>query len=111
MSRFKLYTKTGDDGTTGLLSGKRVSKHHVRVKAYGTVDELNAWVGMIRNYELDANIQNTLIKIQRELMTVASQLADDTSIEVSKLVNLLDPINDDDIKYLENQIVCIVHVM
>ena len=104
MSRFKLYTKTGDDGTTGLLSGKRVSKHHVRVKAYGTVDELNAWVGMIRNYELDANIQNTLIKIQRELMTVASQLADDTSIEVSKLVNLLDPINDDDINYLENQI-------
>lgn len=104
MSRFKLYTKTGDDGTTGLLSGKRVSKHHVRIKAYGTVDELNAWVGMVRNYELDANIQNTLIKIQRELMTVASQLADDTSIEVSKLVNLLDPINDGDIKYLENQI-------
>ena len=77
MNRFKLYTKTGDDGTTGLLSGKRVSKHHVRIKAYGTVDELNAWVGMIRNFEIDNNTENTLLKIQSELMIVASQLADD----------------------------------
>ena len=53
MSSFKLYTRTGDDGTTGLLSGKRLSKHHVRIKAYGTVDELNAWVGMIRNFKTD----------------------------------------------------------
>jgi cob(I)alamin adenosyltransferase len=104
MSRFKLYTKTGDDGTTGLLSGRRVSKHHVRIKAYGAVDELNAWVGMIKNYELDVNTQNTLVKIQQELMTVASQLADDSAFEVSKLVNLLDPINVNNVKYLENQI-------
>jgi cob(I)alamin adenosyltransferase len=92
MSRYKIYTKKGDDGTTGLLSGKRVSKHHVRVKAYGTVDELNAWVGMIRNFKIDKNTENTLIKIQNELMTVASQLADDTAYEVSKLVKVLDPI-------------------
>jgi cob(I)alamin adenosyltransferase len=104
MSRFKLYTKTGDDGTTGLLSGKRVSKHHVRIKAYGTVDELNAWIGMIRNFKLDDTTQSTLIRIQQELMTMASQLADDTAIEVSKLINILEPIDETNVKYLEDQI-------
>tara|TARA_Y100000389_G_C17370254_1_gene468615 strand:+ start:421 stop:1008 length:588 start_codon:yes stop_codon:yes gene_type:complete len=104
MSRYKIYTKKGDDGTTGLLSGKRVSKHHVRIKAYGTVDELNAWVGMIRNFKIDENTENTLIKIQNELMTVASQLADDTAYEVSKLVNILEPIDEQAVKNLEDQI-------
>jgi cob(I)alamin adenosyltransferase len=104
MSRHKLYTKKGDDGTTGLISGKRVSKHHVRIKSYGTVDELNAWVGMIRNFKIDKNTENTLVRIQNELMTVASQLADDTSYEVSKLVKILEPINDENVKYLEDQI-------
>ena len=104
MSRYKLYTKKGDDGTTGLLSGKRVSKHHVRIKAYGTVDELNAWVGMIRNFKIDKNTENTLVRIQNELMTVASQLADDTFYEVSKLVKILEQIDDENVKYLEDQI-------
>ena len=104
MSRYKLYTKKGDDGTTGLLSGKRVSKHHVRIKAYGTVDELNAWVGMIRNFKIDKNTENTLVRIQNELMTVASQLADDTSYEVSKLIKIIEPIDDENVKYLEDQI-------
>ncbi len=104
MSKFKLYTKTGDDGTTGLLSGKRVSKHHIRIKTYGTVDELNVWIGMIGNHKLDENTQNTLIKIQCELMTMASQLADDRTFEVSKLVNILEPIDDGNVKFLEDQI-------
>ena len=104
MNRFKLYTKTGDDGTTGLLSGKRVSKHHVRIKAYGTVDELNAWVGMIRNFEIDNNTENTLIKIQSELMIVAAQLADDNISKTSKLVNTLKPISQGNVEYLERQI-------
>ena len=104
MSRYKLYTKKGDDGTTGLISGKRVSKHHVRIKSYGTVDELNAWVGMIRNFKIDKNTENTLVRIQNELMTVASQLADDTSYKVSKLVKILEPIDDENVKYLEDQI-------
>ena len=104
MSMNKLYTKKGDDGTTALLSGKRVSKHHVRIKAYGTVDELNAWVGMIRNFKIDKNTENTLVRIQNELMTVASQLADDTSYKVSKLVKILEPIDDENVKYLEDQI-------
>ena len=104
MAKFKLYTKTGDDGTTALLSGKRVSKHHVRVKAYGTVDELNVWIGMIRNFETDDNSMNSLIIIQQELMTIASQLADDTSLEVSKLVDILEPIGRENVEFLENQI-------
>jgi cob(I)alamin adenosyltransferase len=104
MSRFKLYTKTGDDGTTGLLSGRRVSKHHVRIKAYGTVDELNAWMGMIRNFETDPNTRETIVKIQQELMTIASQLADDTTFELSKLVDVLQPIDEDNVNHLENEI-------
>ena len=104
MNRYKLYTKKGDDGTTGLLSGKRVSKHHIRIKAYGTVDELNAWVGMIRNFKTDKNTDNTLVKIQQELMTIASQLADDTAYEVSKLVKVLEPIDKENVKFLEDQI-------
>ena len=104
MSSFKLYTRKGDDGTTGLLSGKRLSKHHIRIKAYGTVDELNAWVGMIRNFKTDKNTDKTLVKIQQELMIIASQLSDDTTFEVSKLVKILDPISEEEVKHLEDQI-------
>ena len=104
MSRYKLYTRKGDDGTTGLLSGKRLSKHHIRIKAYGTVDELNAWVGMIRNFKTDKNTDKTLVKIQQELMIIASQLSDDMTFEVSKLVKILDPISEEEVKHLEDQI-------
>ena len=104
MNRLKLYTKTGDDGTTCLLSGKRVSKHHIRIKAYGTIDELNAWVGMIRNFKIDKNIENTLKKIQNELMTMASQLADDTVPKAIKFVNILQPLGRENVEYLEEQI-------
>ena len=97
MSKYKLYTKKGDDGTTGLLSGKRVGKHHIRIKAYGTVDELNAWVGMIRNFKTDKNTDKTLVKIQQELMIIASQLADDTAFEVSKLVKVLEPFGEEEV--------------
>ncbi len=104
MNKFKLYTKKGDDGTTGLLSGKRVNKHHIRIKAYGTLDELNTWVGMIRNFKIDKKTDKTLIKIQQELMTIGSQLADDTALNFSKLVKIIDPINNENVKYLESQI-------
>ena len=101
MSGFKLYTKTGDDGTTGLLSGKRVNKHHVRIKAYGTLDELNAWVGMIRNFEIDDNTENTLIKIQNELMIIASQLADDNDTKGTRLVNFHHTIGQENVELLK----------
>ena len=104
MSSDKLYTKKGDDGTTGLLSGKRVNKHHIRIKAYGSVDELNVWVGMIRNFKTDIKTDKTLVKIQQELMIIASQLSDDTAFEVSKLVKVLEPLCEEEVNHLEDQI-------
>ena len=104
MSKYKLYTKTGDDGTTGLFSGKRVSKHHVRIKAYGTVNELNAWIGLIRNDEIAAETNSFLIKIQNELMVIASQLADDTSGKTSKLSGKIVPITFENVTEIESEI-------
>ena len=104
MSKYKLYTKTGDDGTTGLFSGKRVSKHHVRIKAYGTVDELNAWIGLIRNDEIAAETNSFLIKIQKELMVIASQLADDTSEKTGKLRGKIVPITFKNVTEIESEI-------
>jgi len=104
MSKYKLYTKTGDDGTTGLFSGKRVSKHHVRIKAYGTVDELNAWVGLIRNDKIADETNSFLIKIQYELMIIASQLADDTSTKTPKLSGKIVPIAFENVTEIESEI-------
>ena len=104
MSKYKLYTKTGDDGTTGLFSGKRVSKHHVRIKAYGTVDELNAWVGLIRNDKIADETNSFLIKIQYELMIIASQLADDTSAKTPKLSGKIVPIAFENVTEIEYEI-------
>ena len=104
MSKYKLYTKTGDDGTTGLFSGKRVSKHHVRIKAYGTVDELNAWVGLIRNDKIADETNSFLIKIQYELMIIASQLADDTSTKTPKLSGKIVPIAFENVTEIEYEI-------
>jgi cob(I)alamin adenosyltransferase len=67
MTSPKIYTKKGDDGTTRLFSGKKVNKHNIRIKTCGTLDELNVWIGMIRNFEMDKNTQNTLIIVQKEL--------------------------------------------
>tara|TARA_B110000977_G_C11071107_1_gene489594 strand:- start:1819 stop:2394 length:576 start_codon:yes stop_codon:yes gene_type:complete len=104
MSKYKLYTKTGDDGTTGLFSGKRVSKHHVRIRAYGTVDELNAWIGLIRNDKIAAETNSFLIKIQNELMVIASQLADDTSEKTPKLSGKIVPIAFENVTEIESEI-------
>jgi cob(I)alamin adenosyltransferase len=67
MTSPKIYTKKGDDGTTRLFSGKKVNKDNIRIKTWGTLDELNVWIGMIRNFEMDKNTQNTLIIVQKEL--------------------------------------------
>ena len=73
----KIYTKTGDSGKTSLLCGKRVSKHDVRIEAYGTVDELISWVGLLRDQDTDSDISRTLIQVQDRLMICASLLAAD----------------------------------
>jgi cob(I)alamin adenosyltransferase len=71
----KIYTKTGDDGETGLFGGPRVRKNSPRIEAYGTVDELNAVVGMVRTHGLPADLDELLARIQNELFDLGAQLA------------------------------------
>lgn len=77
MKKIKVYTKTGDDGTTSLFSGKRVAKHHIKIKAYGSIDELNSWLGWIRDQNIAPERKDEIIKIQKDLMIISSQLAND----------------------------------
>jgi cob(I)alamin adenosyltransferase len=71
----KLYTKTGDDGTTGLFGGGRVPKASARVEAYGTVDETNAAIGVARAAPLDASIDAVLAGVQEDLFAIGAELA------------------------------------
>jgi cob(I)alamin adenosyltransferase len=71
----KIYTKTGDQGTTALFGGKRVSKADLRIETYGTVDELNAWIGVLRDQEVNQKRSEILIEIQDRLFTIGSILA------------------------------------
>lgn len=75
--QFKVYTKTGDDGTTGLVGGSRVKKYDLRLESYGTVDELNACIGVVRSYSIPENIKELLIAIQNKLFNIGSRLASD----------------------------------
>ena len=75
LRRVKIYTKTGDDGTTGLFGGGRVKKASARVDAYGTVDELNAVVGMARTTGLEAETDAVLEHVQVDLFTLGAELA------------------------------------
>ena len=72
----KIYTRTGDDGETGLFDGSRVSKSHPRVAAYGDVDELNAWLGLVRASMDDQDLLVMLDRIQRDLFALGARLAD-----------------------------------
>ncbi len=71
----RIYTKTGDDGTTGLIGGKRVSKDDLRIEAYGSVDELNSVLGVVRSYAPPAPVEEILRRVQDDLFTVGAQLA------------------------------------
>ena len=73
----KIYTKTGDNGTTSLIGGTKVPKSHLRIEAYGTVDELNAHVGLCRDLLTDTVNKATLLEIQDRLFTIGSSLACD----------------------------------
>ncbi|WP_299796076.1 cob(I)yrinic acid a,c-diamide adenosyltransferase [uncultured Maribacter sp.] len=80
----KIYTKTGDDGTTGLFGGTRVPKHHIRIDSYGTVDELNSWLGLIRDQDISPIYKQQLTSIQEHLFTVGAILATDPEKEILK---------------------------
>jgi cob(I)alamin adenosyltransferase len=71
----KIYTRKGDKGKTSLIGGTRVPKHHMRIEAYGTVDELNSWLGVIRDMTTNDAVKTLLKEIQDRLFTVGSALA------------------------------------
>lgn len=97
----KIYTKTGDKGQTGLFGGERVPKHHLRIESYGTVDELNSFVGLVRDQKMDERSYDTLIEIQDRLFTLGSMLATPDEkggkIKIPKLVI-------SDVEFLEKEI-------
>ncbi len=72
----KIYTRTGDTGDTALFDNSRVSKADPRVDAYGEVDELNAWLGLVRAHPIDPDLADAIVHIQRDLFAVGAQLAD-----------------------------------
>lgn len=97
----KIYTKTGDDGTTGLFGGARVRKASARVDAYGTVDETNASIGVARATRLDVDTEAVLAKVQVDLFTLGAELACMPGKEESLKMTL---IGASDIERLEHAI-------
>ncbi len=98
----KIYTRTGDAGETSLFDGSRVLKSDERVDAYGEVDELNAWLGLVRAASVPAQLDDELVHIQRDLFALGAQLADPAdkiAARVSKAI-----ISDDDVSRLERLI-------
>jgi cob(I)alamin adenosyltransferase len=96
----KIYTKTGDEGNTSLLGGNRVPKNHPRVEAYGNIDELNSFIGLLRSNATEKHIIDSLINVQTHLYYMASLIACDSCKEQSKLTQ----ITDADISFLEEEI-------
>lgn len=101
MKEFKIYTKQGDKGETSLIGGKRVPKYHDRIEAYGTVDELNSFVGLIRDAHIDEASRKSLIIIQEKLFTLESILATDPESEIGRKLPVL---REEDVVFLEQEI-------
>ena len=95
----KIYTKTGDKGETSLLGGTRVPKYHLRIEAYGTIDELNSNIGLIRDQEISKQDKEFLLEIQNELFVIGSHLAKDPKKEKVKIP----PITENAIEKLEQK--------
>lgn len=98
---FKIYTKTGDKGSTSLIGGVRVSKSHIRIESYGTVDELNSYLGMISDSASDVRVSEWLHEIQDRLFTIGSVLA--TAPEKNVKMALPD-VHEADVIWLEQKI-------
>jgi cob(I)alamin adenosyltransferase len=94
----KIYTKTGDDGSTGLIGGKRIRKSNPRIIAYGAVDELNSSLGIILSSKLDSDISDLLIRIQNDLFVVGADLAN------PDLKNITNRITAGMVQFLEGNI-------
>jgi cob(I)alamin adenosyltransferase len=97
----KIYTKTGDRGETSLFGGKRVKKYHSSIQAYGTVDELNSWVGLLKDSLITINKDISLNNIQNNLFVIGSHLA---SGDDQKLIAKLPELTAESLKELEDDI-------
>jgi cob(I)alamin adenosyltransferase len=95
----KIYTKTGDKGYTSLIGGTRVPKHHLRIESYGTVDELNSYIGLISDQDIAGHDKQILKEIQDRLFTIGSSLASDP--EKSKMI--IPDLHEGDIELLEKE--------
>lgn len=96
----KIYTKGGDKGKTSLVGGNRVPKYHERIEAYGTVDELISYIGLIRDHDIDSKTKESLLFIQDRLMVCASLLACDNDDSLAKLPKIA----QSDVLFLETEI-------
>jgi cob(I)alamin adenosyltransferase len=96
----KIYTKTGDKGQTSLVSGKRVAKYHLRIESYGTVDELNSYIGLVRDQDVNEKRKEDLKEIQDRLFTIGSLLASEPESQKKKVPDLYET----DIEFLEKKI-------
>ena len=102
----KIYTKTGDKGTTALFGGTRVPKHHIRIESYGTIDELNSHLGMLRDQKVDEHSHEIILEIQERLFTIGSILATDpekATLKSGKQRLDIPRISAEDIELLENE--------
>ena len=97
---YRVYTKTGDKGETSLIGGTRLPKQHIRIEAYGTVDELNSFIGVVRDQGIDEHSKTVLIEIQDRLFTLGSLLAADPEKNKMKLPEII----EGDILFLEKEI-------
>ena len=102
----KIYTRTGDEGMTALFGGTRVPKHHIRIQSYGTVDELNSWLGLLRDQTIKKEYQEVLMKVQKDLFTIGAILATDPEKAILKSgkerLNI-PKISSEDIVFLEGE--------
>ncbi len=96
----KIYTRTGDRGTTSLIGGTKVPKSHLRIEAYGTVDELNSWIGLCRDLLTGEDERKILQEIQDRLFTVGSTLACDP---VKELKMKIPDLKEEDVTLLEKE--------
>ena len=104
----KIYTRTGDDGTTGLIGGSRVKKNHIRLDSYGTVDELNSLIGVVRSLQTDIHADSVLEKIQNKLFIIGANLASDDSVT---LIKEQMPVGKTDIELLEKEMDLMIKVL
>ena len=103
----KIYTKTGDNGTTSLFGGNRVPKYHIRIDSYGTVDELNAYIGLIRDQQIDTSHKEMMITIQKNLFAMGTVLATDpekTILKNGEKRITIKTLSTEDIEILEREI-------